>query len=539
MEALALVTFVGRCLRNTLYDVAKAVQTVRLREYRANFVEEAARVGRVIDSKVKNTGSSTPHPIEKDMREGVGDGKVVITPKEETPQSRMATESQEKDEGIISPGTSSRGLVPSVKIQHDDFEKVSAESENCVPSSTAQPVLKPQPALQECLPIEIQGQSQNLAVTPGSNDNESKRHDAMENNEAGPTSGDNKNKIGYGIFQIFSFARKRAFKSDGFNSLASIKEENEKSIRADEQVSTAGSETVARKMASKISFEKIHEAERYIESVISIYDKGTALSKAERQFCTRGHLQFRMPCLGIACHPQVAADTRQNLSQSQTEGKASDIVEGEAIVSAESRTEKSVAPRLPRKTHPTSYSHCLYRTIQAEWTNEPNWGTRMSLSFHVTALQQHPVWRWPRFVDRMIRLDQTAKAPGWRALAIASDVQLSQIPLVITARIWTLMALQTFIVIVLLIVQVELTIRWNHVGGLQSLSTLGQLIPFILGVGGLLKVLWGKWCLVRKGGDENRESDERHAGEYENAIKEYLKWKDGMKKQHALIGTGV
>ena len=42
----------------------------------------------------------------------------------------------------------------------------------------------------------------------------------------------------------------------------------------------------------------------------------------------------------------------------------------------------------------------------------------------------------------------------------------------------------------LLVVQVELTIVWNHFDGLKNLRSLGQLIPFILGVEGLLKVLW-------------------------------------------------
>jgi hypothetical protein len=42
----------------------------------------------------------------------------------------------------------------------------------------------------------------------------------------------------------------------------------------------------------------------------------------------------------------------------------------------------------------------------------------------------------------------------------------------------------------ILIIGTELTIIWNKIQGVQQIATVGQLIPFTLGVSGLLKVIW-------------------------------------------------
>ena len=189
-------------------------------------------------------------------------------------------------------------------------------------------------------------------------------------------------------------------------------------------------------------------------------------------------------------------------------------------------------PQIPHHRDPDSarYARCVWTTIKSTWTNKPSIGLRWRLALHMSALGQHPPWRWPRFLHRMYEVNQRQEPPNWRLLAIASDIQLSQIPLTISPKVWTFMAIDKLLIIIALIVQVELTIAWNHISGLQNLNTLGQLIPFILGVGGLLKVLWGKWCMVRKGSKENPKAESRHPGEYETAMGRYLKWKEEVEK---------
>lgn len=77
--------------------------------------------------------------------------------------------------------------------------------------------------------------------------------------------------------------------------------------------------------------------------------------------------------------------------------------------------------------------------------------------------------------------------------------------------------------LVLLIVQVETTIRWNHIGGLKTLNSLGQLIPFILGMRCLLKVVWVKVVMLWRGRKEGIEDERtREKGEYERALERYI-----------------
>ena len=175
-----------------------------------------------------------------------------------------------------------------------------------------------------------------------------------------------------------------------------------------------------------------------------------------------------------------------------------------------------------------SYTYCLYSTLLATWTNKPPFALRPALSQHISALQQHSNVRWPRLVNRMIELQMTSPPPPWRLLCLASDIRLSQIPLTISARLWTFMAAETFLIIVALIVQVELTIVWNHMQGLQNLDTLGQLIPFIIGVGGLVQVLWKKWKQVRSGEDEGGRPK---GGQHEEAIEIYIKWRNNRENK--------
>jgi len=56
---------------------------------------------------------------------------------------------------------------------------------------------------------------------------------------------------------------------------------------------------------------------------------------------------------------------------------------------------------------------------------------------------------------------------------------------------------------ILLVIGTELTIQWNYIHGVHQIGVVGQLIPFSLGVGGLLKVIFAaifekdaseKWC---------------------------------------------
>src|SRR6201999_4349609 len=105
----------------------------------------------------------------------------------------------------------------------------------------------------------------------------------------------------------------------------------------------------------------------------------------------------------------------------------------------------------------------------------------------VCAVLQHPAamddsvdWRALMLIVRFkLALDPSGDPPRWRKLGF----------------MW-----HTLSIGLVLAIGTELTIQWNYIKGIQSLASVGQLIPLALGVGGLAKVIWGafegdkEWC---------------------------------------------
>jgi hypothetical protein len=50
----------------------------------------------------------------------------------------------------------------------------------------------------------------------------------------------------------------------------------------------------------------------------------------------------------------------------------------------------------------------------------------------------------------------------------------------------------------------ELTIRWNNISGVDDVSSAGQLIPFVIGLGSLIRIFYVRW---KRGPDEDIEGD--------------------------------
>ncbi|KAG8532845.1 uncharacterized protein KY384_002723 [Bacidia gigantensis] len=181
-------------------------------------------------------------------------------------------------------------------------------------------------------------------------------------------------------------------------------------------------------------------------------------------------------------------------------------------------------PRQADCTDTTPYLQCLRRYFLANFDRKTYY-RRCVIATHSHRLGQNTALRWPRTVNNMYKLDseienQCSKLdsiPDWRYLRIASDLQHAHQTNTKAATIWILEAAVQLLFIAVLIVQVEMTLVWNNVTGLNSLSSLGQLIPFILGVGGLGKVLWAKVTQLRKGDIVERQNN----NPYEIALTEY------------------
>jgi hypothetical protein len=62
---------------------------------------------------------------------------------------------------------------------------------------------------------------------------------------------------------------------------------------------------------------------------------------------------------------------------------------------------------------------------------------------------------------------------------------------------------------VIAVVATEVTIRWNKIRGVDSLDSVSQLVPFVIGLGQLLYVLYRS---VAKPQDDNEDEDEDESG---------------------------
>ena len=184
----------------------------------------------------------------------------------------------------------------------------------------------------------------------------------------------------------------------------------------------------------------------------------------------------------------------------------------------------------------TPYTRCLWIYFSAQLINKPSLDLRYRIGRHLNLSGHFSVWRWPRLVHRMCIFQETSPPPDWHHLVIASDSLLIQTPPIVKIRTWMYHAASEFAVVVFMVLQVELTIKWNHVEGLDAFDSLGQLIAFCLGVGGLFTVIWGKRsrvCDMGKGewGKVCKMAKEEwtggvEKGEYEMALERWLRWKE-------------
>ena len=184
----------------------------------------------------------------------------------------------------------------------------------------------------------------------------------------------------------------------------------------------------------------------------------------------------------------------------------------------------------------TPYTRCLRTLFLTLLTNKPSAELRYGMGRHLHLSDHFPHRCWPRFVHRMFILEQTSPPPDWQHLIIASDSLLTQNPRIVEIRTWMFQASTELAAVIILVLQVELAIKWNYVEGLNAFNSLGQLIAFCLGVGGLLRVIWAKRSRVRDMGKgewrkvgemaKDEWTGEVEKGEYEMAIERWLRWKE-------------
>ncbi len=136
----------------------------------------------------------------------------------------------------------------------------------------------------------------------------------------------------------------------------------------------------------------------------------------------------------------------------------------------------------------------IFRAIRRRHFNSLAVGILVS---YIYALQSQPFYRYPWFLHRALT-EPTHMDQSWRTLAIMTSIRFTRIPDTTRRWYWIPAAVQNGLVTVGLVLSIELTLWWNQINGVNQFGTVGQLVPFVLGVGGLVKVLWS-WLDMRFG----------------------------------------
>ena len=145
----------------------------------------------------------------------------------------------------------------------------------------------------------------------------------------------------------------------------------------------------------------------------------------------------------------------------------------------------------------------------------------LPLFHHIYNLYTHPFYTYPHLISVAL------SHPSYRTLD-PNDLRIflalrrtrlpahhrkwSYLPSLITTSIFTLG----------LVLAIELGIRWNEIRGVGAVNGVGQLVPLVLGVGGLAKVGWA-WLEGLWMGEEVKEDD---SGEIDACAEVYYRMKE-------------
>jgi hypothetical protein len=175
-----------------------------------------------------------------------------------------------------------------------------------------------------------------------------------------------------------------------------------------------------------------------------------------------------------------------------------------------------------RKGHHTSLS-TFFQNLILRLKFHSRFNPRHTILFsHFDRLKLN-VYGDVKVIHRIEARNRQGPCPSWKWISIASDIRQAQLPLH-ASSLWVSAAVQRFLLIVFLVIQVEFAIVWNQIYGLNGLATVGQLVPLVIGIVGLVSVLFNKARQLRDGQQEDRYKLEKEDDRYTLAIEAYLQW---------------
>jgi hypothetical protein len=147
----------------------------------------------------------------------------------------------------------------------------------------------------------------------------------------------------------------------------------------------------------------------------------------------------------------------------------------------------------------------------------------LALLSHARQMKHGRSATYPQVLTLALR-NPAYRTANSKDVALASRVLLTLHPPPRPTR-WMMIGIGwgTFAACSILIIGTELTLQWNYISGVNKIDSVGQLIPFCLGVGGLLKVIWAavmeqdrkedRWCYFGRCNSADRRAVWKEASE--------------------------
>jgi hypothetical protein len=173
---------------------------------------------------------------------------------------------------------------------------------------------------------------------------------------------------------------------------------------------------------------------------------------------------------------------------------------------------------------PFNYYKFIFKLLPLLVTTPFRPSVLLALLSHARQLRLGRGAAYPQVLTLALR-NPTYRTAKSEDIALASRILLTLHPPPPPTRWMTIgLGWATFGACSILVIGTELTIQWNYISGVQQLDSVGQLIPFCLGVGGLLKVVWAavmeqerkeedRWCYFGRCNAGDRKKKWKEASE--------------------------
>ena len=149
---------------------------------------------------------------------------------------------------------------------------------------------------------------------------------------------------------------------------------------------------------------------------------------------------------------------------------------------------------------------------------------------HVKSMSKYPVYSYLIMIERTLRHPYHQEISRTTLLAAIAFYEARLPPHRPKAHV-LYHAAGFLSMCVMLILGIELSIRWNSITGLGNFGAVGQLVPAIIGVGGLMKVIWSWWSK----GHTSEDGVDRASKDLKECVQVY----ENLKKKREATGTTV